>query len=87
MTSFLLIGSSVGAVIGFLHACYLYRYQVGDRPKALLDSPVATRVGAAYHALWTFFLWVVFGPYVLFLWLLSVIAYAIYKAIRIPSTG
>ena len=87
MTSFLLIGSSVGAVIGFLHACYVYRYQVKERPKALLERPVTTRVGAAYYALWTFFLWVVFGSYVLFLWLLSVIAYAIYKAIRIPSTG
>ena len=87
MTVFLLIGSSIGAVIGFLHACYVYRQEVRDLPNVLSERPVATRVGAAYYALWTFFLWVVFGSYVLILWVVSVIAYSIYKAVRISSTS
>lgn len=87
MTVFLLIGSSIGAVIGFLHACYVYRQEVRGLPNALSERPVATRVGAAYYALWTFFLWVVFGSYVLILWVVSVIAYSIYKAVRISSTS
>lgn len=83
----LLIGTSVGAVIGLLHAFHVYRKQVGEFPSALVERPVATRGYAAYSAFWTFFLWTVFGSYVFFLWVISVIVYSIYKAIRLLSAG
>ncbi len=87
MSTALMIGTSVGAVIGLFHACYVYRQEVGDFPAALADRPVATRAGAGYYALWTFLLWVAFGAYVFFLWLVSVIAYAICKAVQAARTG
>ncbi len=87
MTILLLIGSSIGAVIGFLHACYVYRQEVGELPNALSERPVRARASAAYYALWTFVLWAVFGSYVLFLWVVSIIAYGIYKAVRISNTA
>ncbi len=87
MSTALMIGTFVGAVIGLFHACYVYRQEVGEFPAALADRPVATRAGAGYTAIWTFLLWVVFGAYVIFLWLISVIAYAIYKAVQLSRSG
>ncbi len=87
MSTALMIGTSVGAVIGLFHACYVYRQEVGEFPAALADRPVATRAGAGYYALWTFLLWVAFGAYVFFLWLVSVVAYTICKAVRTARTG
>jgi hypothetical protein len=83
----LLIGTSVGAVIGLLHAWQVYRKQVGEFPNAVVERPIATRGYAAYSALWTLFLWTVFGSYVFFLWAISVIVYSIYKGIRLFSAG
>ena len=37
---------------------------------------------AANHAVWTFGLWLVLGSYVLALWLVSVVLYAVFKAFR-----
>lgn len=83
----LLIGTSVGAVVGFLHALQVYRAQVKEFPNSLHERPMATRGYAAYSALWTFFLWTVFGFYVLFLWIVSVIVYSIYKGTRLFTAG
>lgn len=87
MTDALLIGTSVGAVIGLLHACQVYRGLVGEFPNALDQRPAATRAYAAYSALWTFLLWTAFGSYVLFLWVVSVIVYSIYRGIRLIRAG
>lgn len=70
MMSVLWVGTAVGAVLGLLHAGYVYRNL------AMPDGSVA-RVRAGYYALFTFFLWLLFGTYVLVLWVVAVIAYAI----------
>jgi len=71
MNSVLWAGAAVGAVFGLLHAIYIYRLVAIDG-----------HVRAAYYALWTFGLWLLFGPYVLVLWVISVIPYVIAKPFR-----
>ena len=70
MISVMWAGTAIGAVLGMLHAGYVYRAmaKIGG---------TAARVRAGYYALCTFVLWLLFGTYVLVLWLVSVVAYAI----------
>ena len=86
MNLYLLFGTFVGAVIGYLHAYYIYRQEVREIPEALIERPVATRAIAGYYALWTFLLWVVFGSYMLSFWIVSCIAYLIYRTFQTSST-
>ena len=68
-------GTIVGAVLGLLHAGYVYR--------VVAASDGASGPGrAGYYALWTLVLWVLFGAYVLVLWLVAVIAYLIARPFR-----
>ena len=86
MASVLIIGSSVGAVVGFIHAWCLYVRLASEFPERRAEHPVAVRARAAYFALWVFFLWVLFGAYVFFLWVISVVIYTIYHAgKRVPN--
>jgi hypothetical protein len=82
MTSALIVGSSVGAIIGLLHAWTVYTQRISAFPDKGAVRPVAVRANAAYFALWTFFLWVLFGSYVFYLWVISVAIYTIYSAVR-----
>lgn len=59
-------GAVAGAVIGLLHAGYVYRMVA-----------VEGQLRAGYYTLWTFGLWLVFGTYILVFWIKSVVAYAI----------
>ena len=68
MESFLWIGSTIGAAIGVLHGAYLFR-EISTRA-----STPGLNARGLYYALWTFILWTVFGSYVLFFWLVGVIA-------------
>jgi hypothetical protein len=72
MTTVVWAGTIVGAFLGCLHAIYVYR---------VVAAEPAGHGRAGYHALWTFALWTVFGSYALALWLISVIAYAVAKAV------
>ena len=86
MTTALLIGSSIGAIIGLIHACNVYFRRTGANPERLAEHPVAVRAGAAYFALWTLSLWVVFGSYVFYLWVISVAVFTTYSAVkRVPN--
>lgn len=76
MTTALMIGSAFGALAGLIHACAVYVHQVGRARDRLAAHPFGVRANAAYFALWTFSLWVLFGSYVLFLWIISVMVYA-----------
>lgn len=67
------LGSALGAVIGLLHAGYIYR----QRPQRSRND----RIMAAYRGLWAFVLWMLFGSYVLVLWVVGVIVYAAAKAV------
>ncbi len=87
MTTVLWIGSGFGAIIGLVHACYLYRSFVRQAANALGEYSALTRAKAIYYGLWTIFLWIVFGSYVLILWILSVIAFAIYKTVSRSGDG
>ena len=82
MTTALMIGSGVGAVIGIFHAHYIYLQRLSASPERLIEHSVRTRASAGYYALWTFFLWVIFGSYVFFLWLISVVVDAMDRAMK-----
>src|SRR5262249_48761620 len=69
MSSFLWIGTGLGAFFGLLHGTYLYRQHIA------LRSPAT----GLYYGLWAFILWTLFGAYVLVFWILGLIAYPIVR--------
>ena len=75
METFLWIGSAVGAVLGGLHALYVYRdisaraAKNGNRNGN--GNGKGGQIRALYHGLWTFALWTLFGSYVLGFWLIG----------------
>ena len=76
MTIGLIIGTTFGALVGLIHACAVFAKQLDrarDRRKTIPFSVYAT---ATYFAIWTFALWVLFGSYVLYLWMIAVVIYA-----------
>lgn len=75
MESLLLAGTVVGAVLGLLHACYVYRV-------VSVPGGAAAHARAGYYAVWTLVLWLLFGAYVLALWIVSVVAFAIATPFR-----
>lgn len=79
MNTALLIGSTFGAVVGVIHAGAVFlalRRRVGA---AGLANPAASTLHAFYFAVWTFVLWILCGSYVLYLWALASIAYAVHR--------
>lgn len=74
MTTVLWTGTVVGALLGFFHAIYVYRM-------VAVEAGAAGHARAGYYALWTLGLWTLFGSYVLVLWLISVVVYAIARAV------
>jgi hypothetical protein len=75
MNSLLWGGTIVGALLGLLHAGYIYRV-------VSMPGGAAAHIRAGYYALWTLALWLLFGTYVFVLWMISVIAYIIAKFFR-----
>ncbi len=71
MNTVLWAGTAVGVVFGLAHAGYVYRLVAVDG-----------QLRAGYYALWTLGLWLLFGTYVLVLWVISVVAYAIARPFR-----
>lgn len=63
MTAFLWTGTLLGAIVGALHALYLYR-RIADR-----RGPA----GALVYGLWAVALWTLFGAYVLAFWCLGLL--------------
>lgn len=72
------IGSMVGALLGLAHATYVFRVVAKSVPSGV--SP--NYPGAVYFAIWTFGLWVLFGTYVLVLWVVGGVLYLVFKAFR-----
>lgn len=88
MSTLLLFGTAVGAVLGVFHAWGVYAQRLrevtarGARPSAGL------RLRAAYSATWTGLLWTAFGSYVLLLWLVAVPIWALTRmTIRTPDAA
>ena len=78
MTDFFLVGALMGLIIGLLHVFYLSKVVASGTNSA---NP-STRLAALNLALWTCGLWILMGAYVLGLWLISVVLYIVFKAIR-----
>lgn len=85
MPDSLIVGSFVGAIIGLLHARSVYAARAREVSKGAAASKSIARGRAAYFALWTFLLWVVFGSYVFYLWVASVIIYGVYLLFKRQS--
>jgi len=66
MGDFLVAGTVLGGVVGFFHAIQCVRSRV------IIDH--VPLQGALGHGLWVWALWTVFGSYVLFFWLIGLIA-------------
>jgi len=78
MTDFFLVGALTGLIIGLLHVFYLSKVAASGTNSA---TPI-TRLAALNLALWTCGLWILMGAYVLGLWLISVVLYIVFKALR-----
>ena len=64
-------GSLLGLLAGLAHAAYVYRVVASEG-----DTRSSSQPGTAlYYALWTVSLWVLFGSYLLLLWLLGGLLY------------
>lgn len=67
------IGLVAGIVIGLVHGGYVFRHVLAD-PSGR-GRGIRTGLRACYYALWTVLLWALFGTYVLFMWIVSLVAY------------
>lgn len=75
MTTALLIGSMFGALVGLIHAVAVFSKQV-SRARARRETYSSfVYAKSAYFAIWTFCLWILFGSYVLYLWILAAVLY------------
>lgn len=83
MNTIVWIGSLLGLVIGSLHAVHLYRRRVADARESAAGGATADLATAhlegAYYGLWALALWVIFGTYVLVLWVIGAVAYSIFR--------
>lgn len=77
MNTALAIGSVFGAIVGLVHAFYVYAHRARRTGRV-----IAVHAKAAYYALWTFALWVLFGSYVLYLGLLATAIYGLVHAVK-----
>ena len=82
MNTLMIIGTTVGLIIGLVHAGYVYLQRTKEDPQKLVEHPVKVRVNAVYFAVWTLALWAAFGSYVFNLWLISVVIYTAYNGIK-----
>ena len=83
MNTIVWIGSLLGLVIGSLHAVHLYRRRVADARESAAGDATAhlatARLEGVYSGLWALALWVIFGTYVLVLWVIGAVAYSIFR--------
>ncbi len=84
MSYILWTGSILGAVIGLLHAVYLYRGRVADA-RASAEGGITAHAEGAYYGRWALALWIIFGSYVLVLWVIGAVAYTIFRLV--PRRG
>ena len=79
MPNVLIFGTLFGAIVGLAHAWYVYANYLSDHAGGLPQPRLAVRFSALYFALWTLLLWMLFGTYVLALWIVSTILFALCK--------
>ena len=70
-------------------AVQLYRARVADARVSAAGGATAhlatAHLEGAYYGLWALALWVIFGTYVLVLWVIGAVAYAIFR--MVPRRG
>ena len=71
-------GSLVGIICGVAHALYVYRVMAVSAKR----EDRTGRSDPAIYALWTLGLWIVFGTYVLVLWVIGLVFYLVFKGFR-----
>lgn len=78
MSDALILGTLFGVVIGLIHARSVYTVRAREASDGAVPKQAMARGRAVYFALWTFALWLVFGFYVFYLWVASIVIYGIY---------
>ena len=87
MITLLLIGSGLGALVGFFHAWQVYTGRMKIGLAVARNRAWAVRRRALYAAVWTWVLWTAFGSYLFILWLFAIAIYLPYLAVTtIPSS-
>lgn len=71
-------GSIVGLIFGLAHAFYVFRVVTGGGS----STQGADYGRGIYYALWTFVLWILFGTYVLVLWIAGAVVFVLSKVFR-----
>jgi len=79
MSTYLWIGSGLGALIGLLHALHMFRRQSA--------MPASNPALALWFALWTLALWTLFGAYVLTFWLIGAAGMALSRVAGKAGAG
>ena len=82
MSDALILGSLFGALIGLLHARGVYAARAREAAEGTVVERGMAKGRAVYFALWTFVLWLVFGSYVLYLWVVSLVIYGAYFLLK-----
>lgn len=75
-------GMLVGAAIGAVHAVGVYSARLATLSDGRARPDGRARLVAVYSAAWTFFLWTLFGSYLLVLWAVSVPIWLGSKALK-----
>ncbi len=78
MTTALMIGTACGALLGSIHAGAVFARHRRRARGRRQGVPYVVNATAAYFAAWTFMLWIIFGSYVLVLWIVTGVIYAGY---------
>ena len=68
----------LGAIFGLAHAIYVFRVVARESSG---NNP-SQRLPALYAAAWTLLLWIVFGTYLMLLWLLGCLLYPVFSGRR-----
>lgn len=77
MSDAVILGGLFGALIGLIHARGVYAARAREASDGVVPKQAMAGWRAANFAVWTFVLWLVFGTYVFYLWVASVVIYGI----------
>src|SRR5262245_52175683 len=83
MNALLWAGTIIGATCGVGHGVYVYN-RVGEASKTAPRS--LDRPKAIFYAIWTLVLWVLFGVYMMVLWVVACCFYIPSRLLGRPST-
>ena len=71
MNAYLWIGTTIGAIVGFLHMLIIFQTRLGRAGLAPLKT--------VWQGIWTWILWTLFGAYILAFWILGAVLLGVSK--------